>query len=161
VDEIFPGRRSARRELVLVPERGVDLQERAPLVVGEVRVPTDLLGQVGALALLEDPGPDVERLGGDLEGPGDLLEDLGRRLSQAPLDLAQVRVRDAGHLGELAQREVTAASLLADVLTQLVPPALELLLHGRHGTRRSRAPCSRARARRYCRSASTDASPSR
>ena len=75
------------------------------------------------------PGPDVEGLRGDLQGPGDLLEDLGRGLPQAPLDLAQVRVRDARQLGELAQREVPDAALVADELAQVAPAMLEVLLH--------------------------------
>ena len=38
------------------------------------------------------------------ERPGDLAEDVGRRLAQAPFDLAEVRVRHAGQLRALAQR---------------------------------------------------------
>ena len=88
----------------------------------------DLADQVVlAVALLEDAGPDVERLGRDLEGPGDLLEDLGRRLAQPPLDLAQVRVGDAGHLRQLAQRQVADPALLPDELAEVVPPLLELV----------------------------------
>ena len=119
--------------LVLVPERGVDPDQGLLLLLGEARIAADLAHQVGALALLEDPGPHVERLGGDLEGPGDLLEDLGRRLAQAPLDLAQVGVRDPRQLGQLAEGEVVDAALVADELTQVPPAVLEVLLHGPRG----------------------------
>ena len=73
-----------------------------------------------AVALVEDPGPHVERLGGDLEALGELLEDLGAGLLQAPLDLRQVGVGHAGELGELAQREPGGLTLLTQVVTQVV-----------------------------------------
>ena len=115
--------------VVLVAEGAVDPDEGLLLLLGEVRIATDLPHQIGAFALLEDPRPDVERLRGDLEGPGDLLEDLGRRLPQTALDLAQVGVGDARHLGQLAQREVAHPTLVADELPEVVPAVLELLLH--------------------------------
>ena len=121
------------RVLVLVPERRVDPDQGLLLLLGELRVPADLAHQIGALALLEDAGPHVEGLGRDLQGPGDLLEDLGRRLPQAALDLAQVRVRDPRQLGELAEREVVDAALVADELAEVPPAVLEVLLHGRRG----------------------------
>src|SRR3546814_21190270 len=74
--------------LVLVPERHVDPDKRLLLLLGELRVAADLGNQVAALALLEDAGPNVEGLGGDLQLSGVLLEDLGRRLRTPPLDLA-------------------------------------------------------------------------
>ena len=52
---------------------------------------------------LEDARLHVERLGGDAQRLGDLLEDLGRGPAQAAFDLAQVRIGDAGQLGEPAQ----------------------------------------------------------
>src|SRR3712207_5768626 len=103
---------------VLAPERAVDAHQRLLLVLVQVRVAQDLADEVGgAGALLQDPGPDVQRLRRDLQRPGDLLEDLGRRLPQAPLDLAEVRVGDAGELRQLAQAEVADPPLLADELT--------------------------------------------
>src|SRR5437870_264282 len=71
------------------PERPVDGHQGALLVVVEVRIPADLRHQVDLLGLLvEDPGPDIERLGRQVQGLGDLAEDLGRRLAQPALDLA-------------------------------------------------------------------------
>src|SRR5437764_1502087 len=73
--------------LVLVAERQIDAHERLLLVLGQVRVAEDVARQVVlGVALLEDAGPDIERLGRDAQRFGDLLEDLGRRLAQAPLD---------------------------------------------------------------------------
>src|SRR3954451_9194844 len=102
-----------RRAGVLVLERLVDAHEGLLLILADVRVPPDLADEVRpAFALLEDAGPYVQGLGGDLEGTGDLLEDLGRRLPQPPLDLAQVRVRDPRHLRQLAQRQVPDPPLI-------------------------------------------------
>jgi hypothetical protein len=56
-----------------------------------------------APAVLKEPGVHVERLRGDPQRLGDLLEDLGTRLLQAALDLAEIRVRDTGSGGQLAQ----------------------------------------------------------
>src|SRR5690606_7862302 len=111
----FGGTPGAVRHVAVLPtERVVDAHEGLLLVLGQVRVAEDLADEVGgARPLLEDPGPDVEGLGRDLQGPGDLLEDLRGRLAQAPLDLAQVRVRDPGLLGQLAQGQVPDAALLA------------------------------------------------
>src|SRR5688500_18132964 len=82
---IVPGR--------LADEGLVDAQQGLLLLLGEQRVAQDGHGHVlGALPLLQDAGPDVERLGRDAQRLGDLLEDVGRRLAQAALDLAQVRV---------------------------------------------------------------------
>ena len=49
--------------------------------------------------LVEDPGLDVQGLCGDPQTLGDLLEDLGGRLAQPPLDLAEVGVADARRCG--------------------------------------------------------------
>ena len=48
----------------------------------------------------------VQRLGADLQGAGDLLEDLGGRFAQAAFDLGQVRIRDPGPLGDVRERLV-------------------------------------------------------
>ena len=112
---------SASVPLVLVAERQVYLDQRLLLVLGDERVAQDLAGEVVlALAVLEDPGPDVERLGGDPQRLGDLLEDLGGRLAQAALDLAEVRVGDPGQVGEAAEGQTGAAPLLADERTEVV-----------------------------------------
>src|SRR5699024_7310523 len=100
----------------------------------------------------EYPGPHVERLGGDLECSGDLLKYLGRGFAEAPLDLAQVRVRYAGHLGELAQRQVAHPSLLADELPEFPPPVLELAHGSNIGEQRpggTTGPRSPARSTRF------------
>src|SRR3712207_5295248 len=114
---------------VLATERVVDADQRLLLVLVQVRVAEDLTDQVGgAGALLEDAGPDVQRLRRDLQGAGDLLEDLGGRLAQAPLDLAEVGVRDPGQLRQLPEAEVPDPPLLADELAEVVPPRVELVL---------------------------------
>src|SRR4029079_18678485 len=69
----------------------------------------------------------------DAQRLGDLLQDLRRRLAQAALDLTEVRVRDARHVGELPQREAGAAALLADELTEVPHPSLDVL--HRHGVK--------------------------
>src|SRR6516165_10026487 len=47
---------------------------------------------------------------------GDLLQDVRAGLAQPALDLAEVRVRDPGRLGQLAQRELRLLPLLPDVV---------------------------------------------
>src|SRR5205085_10919677 len=90
---------------LLIPERLVDLEQRLLLALGDPRVGPDRGLDVGFGRFVEDPGPDVQRLGRDLQALGDALEDLRGRLAQTPLDLAEVRVRDAGELAQLAQRQ--------------------------------------------------------
>src|SRR6266581_7111127 len=125
--------------LVLVSKCLVDGDEVLLLAFGDRGVAEDDGRQVGLTrALLEDARPDVERLGRDPERLGDLLEYLGRRLPQPPLDLAQVGIRDAGGLGEVPQRQPRPFSLLADEVTEVVHPVLEVL-HGREPTRTGRA----------------------
>ena len=57
------------------------------------------------LHLVENPGLHIQRLGRDPQRSRDLLQDLGTRLAQAALDLAQVRGH-AREIGQLAQREL-------------------------------------------------------
>ena len=57
---------------------------------------------------VDDAGADVELLGADAQGAGQLLEHLGRRLAQAALDLAEVGVAHADLVGELPQGELRA-----------------------------------------------------
>ncbi len=73
------------------------------------------------------PGLDVERLRRDAQGLGDLLEDLGRRPAQTPLDLAQVGVGDPGQLGQASQRQAGRAALLPDERAQFVEALRQLL----------------------------------
>src|SRR5437764_3907237 len=123
------------RALVLVPKGLVHGDEVLLLAFGDRGVPQDDRGQIGlARALFEDAGPDVEGLGRDPERLGDLLEYLSGRLAQASFDLAQVRVRDAGGLREVPERQPRPLSLLADEVAEVVHPVLEVL-HARELTR--------------------------
>ena len=102
-----------------------DVDEHGALPVRQDGVLGDGLEDRRALVgrgrlLVEDAGADVEGLGGDLESAGELLEDLRARLLQAPLDLAEVGVRDAGELGELAQGQLRVLSLLPQERTQIM-----------------------------------------
>ena len=84
-------------------EGGVDVDQDLLLALAQVRVAQDGGHQVGVFGLLvEDAGPDVEGFGADAQGLGDVLEDPGRGLPEPPLDLGQVRVGDAGELGQVA-----------------------------------------------------------
>src|SRR5207244_12193805 len=60
------------------------------------------------------------------------------RLAQPAFDLAQVRVGDAGHVRQLAEREAGDAALLADELPEGAHPRLDVL-HG-HGERLCEVP---------------------
>src|SRR5207244_3362650 len=124
--------------VVLVLERLVHLDQRLLLGLGDAGVAEDLAHHVVlAGALLEDARPYVEGLGRDAQRLRDLLEDLGRGLPQSALDLAQVGVADARHVGELAERQPGHPPLLADELAEVVHASLELVLDVGH-----RANCS-------------------
>jgi hypothetical protein len=84
-------------------ERRVDIEEGLLLALGQHRVTEhgELHGATDPGVRTDDAGPDVQLLGGDAQRLGQLLEHLGRRAPQAPLDLAQVGVGDAGLLSEL------------------------------------------------------------
>ena len=99
---------------VLAAKRVVDVEQHLALALGEGGI-----GQHGrlhrlvvALGGLEDAGPDVQRLRRDPQRLGELLQHVGRRLAQPALDLAEVRVGNPGLVGELAQRELGAATLV-------------------------------------------------
>ena len=64
------------------------------------------LQQIVPVPLVEDPGLHVQRLGRDPQRLGELLQDVGARLAQPALDLAQIRVGHPGGVGELPQREL-------------------------------------------------------
>src|SRR5207237_8215320 len=72
---------------------------------------------------------DVQRLGGDAQAAGNLLEDLGARLAEAALDLAEVGVGDARRLGQLAQRHLGGSALLADEQPEVAYVIVRLLGH--------------------------------
>src|SRR6187431_1701185 len=86
------------------------------------------------IAGFEDPSAHIQRLGRDSEPACDLLQDLGARLSQSAFDLAQVRIRDARALTEVAQRKSRIPPLLADELAEIAEPALDRLGHKRPPT---------------------------
>src|SRR6202012_6048678 len=70
--------------------------------------------------VLQDAGLYVQGLGRDPQALGDLLEDLGARLAEPALDLAEVGVGDARGLRELTERDLRLLPLLADVLPDRV-----------------------------------------
>jgi hypothetical protein len=102
------------------PEGLVDLQEHLFLALREGRVGVHRVGDGAGRPLFEDPGPHVQGLRGDAQAAGDLLQDLGRGLAQAALDLAQVGVADPGRPGQLPQRHLSELTLTADVLTDVL-----------------------------------------
>ena len=69
--------------------------------------------------LLEQAGPDEQRLRRHLQAPSDLLEDLGAGLLQPPLDLGQIGVGDPGELRQLTQREPGSPALFAQVTAEV------------------------------------------
>ena len=82
---------------VLAYERLVDVEQDALLSLGECRVGDHGGGRDGCrggggVGVVEESGPDVQGLDPDAQAVRDLLEDLGARLAQAALDLAEVRV---------------------------------------------------------------------
>src|SRR6185312_763775 len=90
--------------------------------VGDDRV--DEVGRTAVAAIVEDAGSHVERLGRDPQAARDPLEDVGRRLAQPAFDLAEVRVRDAGELAQLAEREASVPALIANELAEIVQARL-------------------------------------
>ena len=106
--------RGPRPSFVLASEGKVDLQQSLLVLLRQVVVRQHGALDVVVICGLEYPGLDVERLGGDPQRLGDLLEYLGRRLPEAPLDLAQVGVRDPRQLRQPPEREPGGAALLAD-----------------------------------------------
>ena len=116
--------------LVVAAERQVDADEGLLLVLAQRLVGQDQPAQIGRpVRRLEDAGLHVEGLGGDAQRLGDLLEDLGGGPPQSPLDLAEIRIGDAGQLGEPAQREAGGAPLLADERAQISPAILGISAH--------------------------------
>lgn len=109
-------------EPVLLAEGLVDLQQHLLLPLVQRRVGEDdgpRLHLVPVPLGVEDAGPDVQRLGGDPQRLGDLLQHLRARLAQPALDLAQIRVGHPGGIGELPQRQLRSAPLLAQIVTEI------------------------------------------
>src|SRR5690242_14517556 len=103
------------REVTVEPDRLFDRRGRP------VAVPGFGIQQAG----LREHGlcRYVERL-------GDVLEDVRRRLVHAALELAQVRVRDLRHLGQLPEREIRELALrlqeLAECSERFVRPVAHI-----------------------------------
>src|SRR6185295_17022330 len=132
------------RRLILVTDLGpifwaahgaVEVDPHLLLAVVEVGRGADGVLQVRrrgrflAVTRVEDPGPDVEALGRDSEATGDLLEDVGARLAQPALDLAEVRVRDPGSVAQAPQGEAGVLPLLANELPEVAEPLLDAVGH--------------------------------
>ena len=80
--------------------------------------------------LVDEAGLGHQRLRGNVERVGDLLEHAHRGLVQAALDLAEVRVRQVGQFRELAQGQVGHPALSADEGAERLPLGLPRVLHG-------------------------------
>src|SRR4051794_8558690 len=108
--------------LVGCPERVVDVEQRLLLALIEPRVGEH--GQLHrphlALVEVQDPGADVERLRRDAEPFRELLQHLCRGSAQSTFDLAQVRVRHTGLVGQLPKRKPGGESLLAQVVAEVL-----------------------------------------
>src|SRR5262245_9477405 len=117
-----------RRVPTLALVRAVHLDEGLLLPFVERLVTPDRhLEIVGLVARLQHPRTHVEGLGRDPQRACDALEDVGARLAQAALDLAEVRVRDPGPLAQAAQREARALSLVADERAEVAQTLLDRL----------------------------------
>ena len=98
-------------------ERVVDLQQHLLLALGEFRVGEHRCPHARVRApVLQDPRLHVERLGGDPQPLGYLLQDLRAGPAQPALDLAEIRVGNPRSRRELAHRNLGLLALLADVL---------------------------------------------
>ena len=105
---------------VLSDIRLVELQQNGLVPLGQGLVGSDRRHGVRAAGTpVEDPRLLVERLGRDLQAPGDRREDLRGRLAQTPLHLGQVRVADPGGASQLAQGDPGGTALLADEVAHL------------------------------------------
>src|SRR5919197_1806807 len=95
-------------------ERPVDVDQHLLLPLGEVGIAQDRRNQVAlALVLVEDAGPQVQRLGADPQRLGDVLEDLGGGLPESPLDLRQVRIGHPRLARQVAEGQLGQPPLLA------------------------------------------------
>jgi len=107
----------------------VDLDEDRPLAVAQSRVRRDRQPHRAGLleagcSGVEDACADVQGLGRHLQPASELLQDLCARPLEAALDLRQVRVRDPGEVGQLAQRQLGGLTLLAQLVAEVVPQKL-------------------------------------
>lgn len=109
-------------EAVLLAEGLVDLEQHLLLPLVERGIGEDdrtRLHVVPVALGVEDAGPHVQRLGGDPQGLGDLLQHLRARLAQPALDLAQIRIGHPGGIGELPERQLRGAPLFTQIVTEI------------------------------------------
>ena len=84
-------------------ERAVDLQQRLPLASRQHRVCADRRDDGGLVGCLTTATAAFgQNVGRKVEVLRNRIEHLLRRLTQASLDLGQVRIRDADEIGQLA-----------------------------------------------------------
>ena len=104
---------------MLVAERLVDVEQDPLLAIVDRRVCEHRADDVARrAAVLEDPGPHIQRLRRDAQAFRDLLKDLCTGFLQAPLDLAEVGVGHTRVLRQLAKRDLRMFALLTDVVAQ-------------------------------------------
>src|SRR5699024_10702495 len=107
VDDLVGGGR------VVGQERLIDLHEHFPLPFGQVGGREDRVTHRAPLPSFEDPRTGIEHLGRPPEPSGDLRQHLRGGLAETAFDLTQVRVRDAGTLGELPDGHLGRLTLCA------------------------------------------------
>src|SRR5215216_3697682 len=81
---------------VFVHKRGVDIDKDTLLPLSDRRVSKHgrLYRGRGMIIRIKDSGPDVQRLRGNPQSFGELLQHLRRGLPQPAFDLAEVRIGD-------------------------------------------------------------------
>src|ERR1041384_597905 len=105
-------------------EAPVNLDQGAFLLGRQASVQLDRpldVGRVRRCRAIEQADLVEQAFGGNLQAVGDRLQDFGRRLVNAALDLREVRVGHLGDLRQLAQRQVCEPALRADELTERLP----------------------------------------
>ena len=116
--------------LEVTAEREVDPDQGLLLILAQRLIGQDQAAQIGgAVRRLEDARLHVERLGRNPQRLGDLLQDLGGGPPQSPLDLAEIRVRYPGQLGQPPKREPGGVPLLTDERAQISPAILGINAH--------------------------------
>ena len=111
---------AARRGVFAARNDVVHVEQRLLLPLGQPAVGEDgqLDGADLAVVEVEDPGADVERLRRDAQPFASCWSTSADGLAQPTFDLAEVRVRDTGLLGELPQRQLRREPLLAEVVPE-------------------------------------------
>src|SRR6266702_2352928 len=119
-----------QRGLLLVVEPGIGTDHRLP----RARAATAVLAGL-ASGMLQQAGLGEQAFRGHVERVGQQPQHPHRRLVQAALDLAQVRVGEAGQLGELTERQVGQLALAPDEAAQGLHLGVPWVYH-RHLTSR-------------------------